>query len=280
MAESLQDLLERHHGDLIDEWSGVEGVNEDVLPKGRLKEVLSQILVGLRQALASHGALAHDEELSAAVETLVRARSGAGASPIDNARLVMALKRPLLERLRRSIDSRSGSMSTADLVDELLQVDDVADQLGLMALKVHISHQAEVIAQQREEMEELSAPVIRLWDGILALPIIGTLDSLRTQRMMETLLEEVRRVDAEVVVLDVSAVPVIDTATAQHLVRSTRAVRMMGADCIISGVRPQIAQTMVTLGIDLGEVETRSSVASALQAAFEKRGFLLEKRSG
>lgn len=277
MAESLEELLKRHHDDLVKEWSTLEGVSADVLPRARLREALSQILTRVRQALAANGPLLQDEELDASIELLVRSRGSAGASALDTTSLVMSLKRPLLERVRRSLDERSESMTAAELADELLRVDDVADQLGLMAMRAHLSQQAEIIAQQREEMEELSAPVIRLWNGIVALPIIGTLDSLRTQRMMETLLEEVRRVDAEVVVLDVSGVPLIDTATAQHLVRSTRAVRLMGAECIISGVRPQIAQTMVTLGIDIGEVETRSSVAAALRAAFEKRGYRVER---
>lgn len=269
-------LLKKHHKKLVDAWCNIEDV-EDVLPAEQLRDVLSDLLLGLRNALASGEPLDHDEELAIAVDTLVRARSRAGATAIDSAALVLALKRPLLELFRAHAEERKARMSVSQLIEELLLIGESADQLGLMAMRVHYEQQARVIEQQREEMQELSAPVIRLWDGILTLPVIGTLDSVRTQQIMETLLAEVRRIDAEVVVLDVSAVPLIDTATAQHLLQSARAVRMMGAECIISGIQPQIAQTMVTLGIDLAELETRSSVATALAAAFERRGYQVRK---
>lgn len=278
MSETLNGLLERHKDLVLDAWCSIEEV-EDVLPADQLRDVLSDVLSGLAGALESGGALEDDEELLVAVDTLVRARGRAGATDLDTAALVLAMKRPLVELLRDHVVARNKHQTAAELVDEVVQIGDISDQLGLMAMRVHLQQQALVIAQQREEMEELSAPVIRLWDGILALPVIGTLDSMRTQRIMETLLTDVRRLDAEVVVLDVSSVPVVDTATAQHLLQSARAVRMMGAECIISGIQPQIAQTMVTLGIDLAELETSSSVASALSTAFRRRGFEVRREA-
>ena len=172
-------------------------------------------------------------------------------------------------------EQETGGDNPKQLLEELWTASGFIDRLGLRAMEVHQRRQEATIERQREEMEELSTPVVSIWDGIVALPLIGTLDSVRTQVVMEVLLEEIVDREADVAILDITGVPMVDTATAQHLLRTIKAIRLMGAECIISGVRPQIAQTMVTLGVDLGTVETRSTMASALRHAFRKRGMEL-----
>jgi len=137
-----------------------------------------------------------------------------------------------------------------------------------------------VIARQQEELLELSTPVVKLWDGILALPLIGTLDSARTQTVMENMLQRIVETEAEVAIIDITGVPTVDTLTAQHLLKAVTAARLMGADCIISGIRPQIAQTIVHLGVDLGEVVTKASLADAFLLALKRRGVAIQRTSG
>lgn len=192
-------------------------------------------------------------------------RARQGFETADTALFVLSFKAPLFEILRQEIatDTR--------LVDSIWNTSLLVDQLAVYTAQVAIDARDEIIARQREEIVELSTPVVELWDGVLALPIIGTLDSRRTQEVMEALLEEIVRSQADVAILDITGVPTIDTLTAQHLLKTVAAARLMGAECIISGVRPQIAQTVVHLGIDLGDIVTRSTLASALALAFDRR---------
>jgi rsbT co-antagonist protein RsbR len=148
----------------------------------------------------------------------------------------------------------------------------VLDKLGLVTVEAHQRGREQVILRQQQELLELSTPVIKLWDGIVAVPLIGTLDSERTQVVMESLLEAIVANEATVAIIDITGVPTVDTLVAQHLLKTVAAARLMGAECIISGIRPQIAQTIVHLGVDLGDVITKSSVADALGIALAKRG--------
>ena len=144
------------------------------------------------------------------------------------------------------------------------------DELGLYTLEVFQKSREEVIVRQQREIAELSTPVVKLWDGILALPLIGTLDSQRTQVVMENLLQTIVDVEAEIAIIDITGVPTVDTLTAQHLLKTVAAARLMGADCLISGIRPQIAQTMVHLGVALGDVTTKATLAGAFATALHK----------
>lgn len=161
----------------------------------------------------------------------------------------------------------------------MLKVSDLLDSLSLITVESFIKGREKVIFRQANEINEISTPVIRVWEGILALPIIGTLDSERTQVVMESLLQEIVNTGSNTAILDISGVPTVDTLVAQHLIKTVNATRLMGAECIISGIRPEIAQTIVHLGIDLSGVQTKASLASALKYAFNKMNLAVAKRN-
>jgi rsbT co-antagonist protein RsbR len=196
-----------------------------------------------------------------------RTRSVSGFSPVETATFVFSLKRPLFSRLQKEMDrDAEGLANVTWAATELL------DRLGLYTMEVYQKSRDQVIARQQEELLELSTPVVKLWDGILALPMIGTLDSARTQVVMESLLQRIVETGASVAIIDITGVPTVDTLTAQHLLKTVTAARLMGADCIISGIRPQIAQTIVHLGVDLGAVTTKATLADAFRRALEMTG--------
>lgn len=151
------------------------------------------------------------------------------------------------------------------------------DELGLMTTETYQATREEVIRMQQQEMLELSTPVVKLWEGILALPLIGTLDSARTQIVMETLLQRIVETGSEVAIIDITGVPTVDTLVAQHLIKTVTAARLMGADCIISGIRPQIAQTIVHLGVGLGDVTTKAGLADAFAVALQRSGLEIKR---
>ena len=197
-----------------------------------------------------------------------RSRGRQGFSPSETASFVFSFKEPLFAHLRRAFEGRD----EAGLFTDILELSKLVDKLGLYTTEAHQEAREEVIRRQGEEMLELSTPVIQLWDGILALPIIGTLDSSRTQVVMEALLQQVVATRSPIAILDITGVPTVDTLTAQHLLKTVAATRLMGAECIISGIRPQIAQTIVHLGVELTGVVTKASLADAFRVALEKLG--------
>ncbi len=184
------------------------------------------------------------------------------------------MKKPLFAGLRRECAKDGEALAAATwTATELL------DKLGLYTTEVHQKAREEMIARQQEEMLELSTPVVKLWDGILALPMIGTLDSARTQIVMESLLQKIVETGCTIAIIDITGVPTVDTLTAQHLLKTVTAARLMGAECIISGIRPQIAQTIVHLGVDLGEVTTKATLADALSVGLERLGRVVRRVS-
>jgi rsbT co-antagonist protein RsbR len=197
-----------------------------------------------------------------------RARGRQGFSPTETAMFVLSFKEPLFVHLRRAFEGEDESMLFADV----WELSKLIDRLGLHTTEIHQQAREEIIRRQGEEMLELSTPVIQLWDGILALPIIGTLDSARTQIVMEALLQQVVATRSPIAILDITGVPTVDTLTAQHLLKTVAATRLMGAECIISGIRPQIAQTIVHLGVELSGVITKASLSDAFRLALEKLG--------
>lgn len=199
-----------------------------------------------------------------------RSRSRQGFSPSETATFVFSFKEPLLANLRRVFHNEDGQ-----LMAELWDLLHVLDALGLYTTEVHQAAREELIRRQSEEMLELSTPVIQLWDGILAMPLIGVLDSSRTQIVMEALLQQIVATRSPIAILDITGVPTVDTLTAQHLLKTVAATRLMGAECIISGIRPQIAQTIVHLGVNLGDIVTKASLADAFQVALKKLGHTL-----
>jgi rsbT co-antagonist protein RsbR len=202
-------------------------------------------------------------------------RARQGFTPMQTASFVMSLKQPLFARLRREL-----AHDPAGMGEETWTATMVLDQLGLYTTDAFLKTREEAIARQQTEMLELSTPVVKLWEGILALPMIGTLDSSRTQVVMETLLQRIVEIGADVAIIDITGVPTVDTLVAQHLLKTVTAARLMGADCIISGIRPQIAQTIVHLGVELGDVITKATLADAFAVALQRRGLAVGRAAG
>ena len=275
-------LLKKHEGELLSEWVR-EQSQTMAAQQGRLSEAelrqQSQEFLGLLQRAAQDGDLSDTrtrpwQEVLDALATLSRSRARQGFTPSQTASFIFSLKRPLFGLLRKEVGS-----DAAALAQETLTVSELLDQLGLHTAEAFIKNREEIIARQQEEMLELSTPVVKLWEGILALPMIGTLDSARTQIVMESLLQRIVETGAEVAIIDITGVPTVDTLVAQHLIKTVTAARLMGADCIISGIRPQIAQTIVHLGVDLGDIATKATLADAFAVALQRRGLTMVPRS-
>ena len=269
---NLATILDRDHAELLDHWMVQQKVSirsrPDLIGESELREQ-SRELLGLVTAAVRQGG---GEDLRQSAWQPVRqflasisaSRSMQGFSPGETATFVMSLKQPLFDRLRQV------AKDPAVLGDDLWRATSILDGLALHSIEVFMQERERVIARQNEDMLELSTPVVKLWDGILALPMIGTLDSARTQVVMETLLQRIVETGADVAIIDITGVPTVDTLVAQHLIKTVTAARLMGADCIISGVRPQIAATIVHLGVDLSDVVTKATLADAFRSALRR----------
>jgi rsbT co-antagonist protein RsbR len=206
------------------------------------------------------------------LDGLSRTRALLGLDSQSTANFIFSLKRPLFDLLQAEYASNPG-----ELAAQLWAVTELVDGLGLYTVRAFQKSREEVIARQQEELLELSTPVVKLWDGVLALPMIGTLDSQRTQVVMESLLQRIVETGSEIAIIDITGVPTVDTLVAQHLLKTVTAIRLMGADAIISGVRPQIAQTIVHLGLDLQGIVTKANLADALALALKRSGLTVTK---
>ncbi len=206
------------------------------------------------------------------LEGISRSRVTQGFTSDETAAFIFSVKKPLFAALRAEIGKDADS-----LADQVWKATELLDALGMHTIKTFQKSREEVINRQQREMLELSTPVVKLWEGILALPMIGTLDSARTQVVMENLLQKVVETGAQIAILDITGVPTVDTLVAQHLLKTVTALRLMGAECIISGVRPQIAQTIVHLGVDLQGVTTKANLADALALALRRTGSKLNQ---
>jgi rsbT co-antagonist protein RsbR len=214
------------------------------------------------------------DPVRAQLEEVSRSRALSGFSASETATFVFSLKQPLFECMRSELRGDADA-----LADEVWRITALLDQLGLFTTEMHQKSREEVIARQQQEMLELSTPVVQLWDGIVALPLIGTLDSERTQVVMESLLQTIVETGAGIAIIDITGVPTVDTLVAQHLLKTVAAARLMGAECLISGIRPQIAQTIVHLGVDLNEVITKASLSDALGVALARLGLAIAPRT-
>jgi rsbT co-antagonist protein RsbR len=212
------------------------------------------------------------QDVRAFLEDLSRQRVLAGFSSDETATFIFSLKRPVFDALKQECGKDAERLS-----QELWKATELLDKLGLHTVKTFQSSREDVIGRQQTELLELSTPVVKLWDGILALPMIGTLDSARTQIVMESLLQKIVETESQIAIIDITGVPTVDTLVAQHLLKTVTAIRLMGADCIISGVRPQIAQTIVHLGVDLQGVTTKANLADALALALKRNGVTFTK---
>ncbi|MFJ5297909.1 STAS domain-containing protein [Pseudomonas sp. NPDC088368] len=206
------------------------------------------------------------------LEKLSHQRALAGQDSQQTANFIFALKGPVFALLQKQYAD-----SPATLAEQLWEISQLLDVLGMHTIRTYQKSRESVIKRQQEELLELSTPVVKLWDGVLALPMIGTLDSQRTQVVMESLLQRIVDTGSEIAIIDITGVPTVDTLVAQHLLKTVTAIRLMGADCIISGVRPQIAQTIVHLGLDLQGVVTKANLADALALALRRLGLTVTK---
>jgi rsbT co-antagonist protein RsbR len=243
----------------------------DLIGEGELedqsKRFLAALQAGLRTGNFEDTSSKGWSDARELLEEISRSRALQGFSPSDTASFVFSIKQPLFDMLRRELAS-----NPQQLADETWRTSLLLDQLGLRTMVAFQQTREAVIARQQQELLELSTPVVRLWDRILALPLVGTLDSARTQVVMESLLERIVETGSEVAIIDITGVPTVDTLVAQHLLKTVAATRLMGADCIISGIRPQIAQTIVHLGVDLGAVITKATLADAFAVALKRTG--------
>ena len=190
-----------------------------------------------------------------------------GFTPAETAMFVLSLKQPVFNVLRDANKS-----NPQELIDEIWATGDLLDKLAMLTVSSAIAVREQTILRQQEEMMELSTPVVKLWDGVLALPLIGTLDSARTQVVMESLLTAIVEMNSQVAIIDITGVPTVDTLVAQHLIKTITAARLMGADCYLSGIRPAIAQTIVHLGIELMDVQTKAKLSDAFALALQRLG--------
>jgi len=276
-AGSLSEVLANHDGVVLEDWikeMSMATRRGDLMKESELRGQCSRFLKLLRDGIDSGNSESDSapwQPLREHLTEISRSRVQQGFTPSETATFVLSVKKPLFVALRQQIGNDAGTLAT-----ELWQATELIDALGLYTTEVYLKMREEIIRRQQEEMLELSTPVVKLWDGILALPIIGTLDSARTQVVMETLLESIVTTNSRVAIIDITGVPTVDTIVAQHLLKTVTAARLMGADCIISGVRPQIAQTIVHLGIDLLDVTTKATLSDAFAVALQRTGLSLE----
>ena len=274
-ASRIAGVIKNHEKDLLTDWVkeqlAATTLRGDLLKEADLREQ-SRSFLGAMQAASQQGGTQDLDgpawaEVKSQLGDLSRTRALAGFSPVETATFVFSLKQPLFSRLSKELKSDPEA-----LADELWNATVLLDKLGLHTTEVYQKSRESVIERQQTELLELSTPVVELWDDIVALPLVGTLDSNRTQIVMETLLQKIVQTGASIAIIDITGVPTVDTLVAQHLLKTVTAARLMGAECIISGVRPQIAQTIVHLGIDLGQIVTKAKLADAFALALQKSG--------
>ena len=268
------EVLKTHGDELVKAWqenlvsTGAVGDlrNRGGEMRGQAAEFLKLLIDGAQKGQADDIEGEAWKPLRGFLTQLSSDRARQGYTSAQTATFFFSLKKPVFQLLQREIADPS-RMATATW-----EMSDLLDKLGLLTVTAFQQSREEVIARQQEEMLELSTPVVKLWEGILALPMIGTLDSARTQVVMETLLQRIVETGSAIAIIDITGVPTVDTLVAQHLLKTITAIRLMGADCIISGVRPQIAQTIVHLGVNLQGISTKATLADALTVALERTG--------
>ena len=277
--ENFARMLKGNEAAILNDWLksqlAAETLRPDLMNEEELRTQSRDFLTTLRRTLEK----ARSQDVDAAewddvrhfLDTISASRAHQGFSASETATFVLSLKQPLFAFLRRDLENNPQA-----LADELWNVTVVLDKLGLRTAEAYVSRREEIIGRQQTELLELSTPVVQLWEDILAIPLVGTLDSSRTQVVMETLLQRIVDTGAAIAIIDITGVPTVDTLVAQHLMKTIAATRLMGADCIISGIRPQIAQTIVHLGVNLGEVTTKATLADAFAVALKRAGFKAE----
>ena len=263
-SETLVKFLQERDQELIDSWvETVSGTLGRRVSRGELERELGELFCAVLEVL---GSVVDDRS---EIRRLLTEMSGSlarqGLSPTDTAVSVFSLKTAVLALIEAEPDNTT-------LYRDFNHFSRFIDELGLITFDAYVSVREQVIHAQAEQLLELSTPVVKLWDGVVAVPLVGTLDSARTQVVMENLLQALVDTGSEHAIVDITGVPAVDTQVAQHLLRTVMAARLMGAECIVSGIRPQIAQTIVALGIEFGDIATKATLADALAAVLRKKG--------
>jgi rsbT co-antagonist protein RsbR len=274
---NLSQVISANEQAILDEWLRLQqdavGGRRGLIKDETLRSQSAEFLGLLAAAIAGGERASEWRALHDFLAELSRSRAVAGFSPAETATFIFSLKQPLFQLLRRT------HTDPVRLADDVWSTTQVLDRLGLQTTESFITAREQMISRQQQEMMELSTPVVQLWAGILALPLIGTLDSARTQVVMENLLQRIVDTGSAIAILDITGVPTVDTLVAQHLLKTVAAARLMGADCIISGIRPQIAQTIVHLGVELGSVTTKATLADAFAVALSRLNLAIEQRA-
>lgn len=280
MATDIAKLLQRKQKKVLEHWMNNqlmnEGLRQDLMSNDELRNLSNEFLELLLKALTEKAlkeAGADDlDEVREILTGISISRAQQGYSPAETGIYLFSLKDAIITVLQGEVKD-----DYALLFDAMYNISRLMDGLAIISFETFIKGREEVILRQTDEISEISTPVIRIWDGILALPIIGTLDSARTQVVMESLLQQIVDSGSTIAILDISGVAAVDSLVAQHLIKTVAATRLMGAECIISGIRPEIAQTIVHLGIDLTGITTKATLASALKQAFNMLNLTVRK---
>ena len=275
---ALDELLTTQRDEVLREW--LAEVTATPAGSGAMEtptQEALELLNAFRDGIRSEGDVANFEggqweRVRSVLQTLSQSRAAKGLSAGATSHFVLSLKKPLFSRLQQRFSS-----DPSRAVDAIWVVSTLVDKMAQFTVSSYQRSREEVISRQQADLLELSTPVVKLWDGVLAAPMIGTLDSNRTQMVMESLLQRIVDTGSDLAIIDITGVPTVDTLVAQHLLKTVTAIRLMGADCIISGVRPQIAQTIVHLGIDLQGITTKASLADALALALKKAGYTVTR---
>jgi len=272
--EAIQNLKGRKK-DLLEIWSKLlsdNGATDGATEESESEELASLFLDALNDKSITNPNAAEFDKVYDLLVGISSSRGKRGFSPRENAQYLLSFR----ETISRILSE--GEKDPAKLYDTNLKIGNVIDNMTILTFEAYMKGREDIILRQTDEISEISTPVIRVWDGVVALPIIGTLDSSRTQIVMENLLQQIVDSGSSIAILDISGVPAVDSLVAQHLIKTVSATRLMGAECIISGIRPEIAQTVVHLGIDLTGIITKASLASALKTAFDMLQLTVVKR--
>jgi rsbT co-antagonist protein RsbR len=272
----ISDVLDKHEAELLEDWVREVSRGTRKGDQRELREHCQGLLSALRKATRDDGDAnsATYQPVRDLLSDFSRSRAQQGFSPTETAAFVFSFKKPLFDVLRKDLQKDG-----AKLAEQTWVANELLDRLGLYTTEISLKSREEVIRRQQQDMLELSTPVVKLWEGILALPLIGTLDSARTQVVMESMLQKIVETGSMVAIIDITGVPTVDTLVAQHLLKTVTAARLMGADCIISGIRPQIAQTIVHLGVTLGDVTTKATLADAFLVALQRTGYSISRKT-
>ena len=277
--DKFAEILNKRNGEIIASWLELQLASgkklsaperQDATRQSR--DFLAALTAAVKKGFADGTSGPEWNRVKEILSDLSASRAKGGYTPSETAAFVFSLKKPLFSALLEELGTDGAALG-----ETLWQATELLDSLGLLTTETFQRTREDIISRQQQELLELSTPVVRLWENVLALPLIGTLDSARTQVVMQNLLDAIVETRSDFAIIDITGVPVVDTLVAQHLLKTVAAARLMGADCLISGIRPQIAQTIIHLGVDLTNVTTKATLADAFSVALRRSGMAVVK---